>query len=228
MRRIIVGAFMSLDSVMQAPGGPDEDPSRGFRFGGWSVPFWDETLGEAMGETFSRPLDLLLGRRTYDIFAAHWPHVDVDPSSSQFDALNSDIANMFNRITKYVATHRPESLTWENSEALGSDVVARIRELKAGDGPDLLTQGSTELVQLLLANDLVDELRLLIYPLVLGAGKRLFDGGAAPAAFRLTRSTTSASGVIVATYERSGEITSGSFAMEIPSDAELERRRTLS
>lgn len=227
MRRIIVGAFMSLDSVMQAPGGPNEDPSGGFRFGGWSVPYWDDTLGEAMGETFSKPVDLLLGRRTYDIFAAHWPHVDVDPSSSTFDERNHEIASMFNRITKYVATRRPESLSWENSEALGPDVVARVRELKASDGPDLLTQGSTELVRLLLANDLVDELRLLTYPVVLGQGKRLFDGSALPAAFKLTAFKASATGVVVATYQRGGEIGTGSFALENPPEAELERRRNL-
>ena len=181
-----------------------------------------------MDETFSTPFDLLLGRRTYDIFAAHWPYVQHDPAASDFDKLNSDIAATFNRITKYVATHSPETLTWQNSRSLGDDVVATLRELKQTDGPVLLTQGSTELLQTLLANDLVDELRLLIFPLVLGRGKRLFGDGTVPAAFRLTKSATSPSGVLIASYERAGPVATGSFAMEQPTDAELERRRKLS
>ena len=116
MRRVIAGAFLSLDGVMQAPGGPEEDPTRGFRFGGWTVPYWDSVIEAAMGETFSTPFDLLLGRKTYDIFAAHWPFVEHDPSASSFDALNSEIAKRFNAITKYVATHSPDTLCWENSE----------------------------------------------------------------------------------------------------------------
>jgi dihydrofolate reductase len=225
MRKIVVGAFLSLDGVMQAPGGPEEDPTGGFRYGGWLPPHWDDVIGAAMGESFSAPYDLLLGRKTYDIFAAHWPYIDTDPASSTFDALNADIARTFNRITKYVATHRPESLTWQNSQALGSDVVARLRELKQQDGPRLLTQGSTELIQQLLAHDLVDELRLLTFPVLLGKGKRLFGSGAAPTGLKLTKSVTSPSGCIIATYERAGELQIGSFAQAEPSAAELERRR---
>jgi dihydrofolate reductase len=227
MRKIITGAMVSLDGVMQAPGGPDEDPTGGFEYGGWVPPFWDDVLGAAADDTFAQPFDLLLGRRTYDIFAAHWPHIQTDPEASDFDRLIAEIADRFNRVTKYVATHAPDTLGWQNSRGLGADVVATLRELKATDGPALLTQGSTELIQTLLAADLIDELRLSIFPLVLGKGKRLFGGGAVPATFRLTKSTTSPSGVIIASYERAGPVTTGSFAMEQPTDAELERRRRL-
>lgn len=227
MRKIVVGAFLSLDGVMQAPGGPEEDPTGGFRQGGWIPPFWDDVIGAAMGESFAEPYDLLLGRKTYDIFAAHWPYVDTEPSSSKFDALNADIARRFNAITKYVATHRPESLSWQNSEALGNDVVGRLRELKQQDGPRLLTQGSSELIQLLLAHDLVDELRLLTFPLLLGKGKRLFGSGAVPVGLKLIQSTTSPSGAIITAYERSGAVKTGSFELVEPTAAELERRRNL-
>ena len=227
MRKVIVGAFVSLDGVMQAPGGPEEDPTGGFEHGGWVAPHWDDTIGAAMDETFSTPFDLLLGRRTYDIFAAHWPYVGHDPAAGTFDRLNSDIARTFNSITKYVATHSPDTLSWQNSRPLGRDVVARVRELKKADGTVLLTQGSSELVQTLLANDLVDELRLLIFPIVLGQGKRLFGDGAVPATFRLTKSATSPTGVLISSYERAGAIETGSFASERPSDAELERREKI-
>jgi dihydrofolate reductase len=227
MRKIVTGAMVSLDGVMQAPGGPEEDPTGGFEYGGWVPPYWDDTLGAAMDEAFSKPFDLLLGRKTYDIFAAHWPYVQHDPAASDFDNLNSGIARTFNAATKYVATHRPETLSWQNSEPLGADIPARLRELKQADGPDLLTQGSTELIQTLLAHDLIDELRLVIFPLVLGKGKRLFASGATPAAFRLTKSTTSPSGVLLANYERAGAVPTGSFAMEQPTEAEIERRKQL-
>jgi dihydrofolate reductase len=227
MRKVITGAFTSLDGVMQGPGGPKEDPTGGFKHGGWVAPFWDDALTAAMSETFSQPFDLLLGRKTYDIFAAHWPYVDTDPKSNNFDQLNADIAKTFSRITKYVATHRPESLSWQNSQSLGSDVAKTVRELKKSDGPMLLTQGSTELLQTLLAADLVDEIRLNIFPLVLGKGKKLFGAGTSPAAFRLRKSTVAPNGVIIATYERAGEIATGSFEFETPTEAEIERRKTL-
>ena len=227
MRKIIVGAFVSLDGVMQAPGGPDEDPTGGFKDGGWVAPLWDDVTGKAMDESFAKPYDLLLGRKTYDIFAAYWPYVKTDPKASDFDALNAQIAEQFNRVTKYVATHRPESLTWQNSRGLGTDVVATLRELKRQDGPALLTQGSTELVHTLFANDLVDELRVLTYPLVLGRGKRLFDAGSKPAAFSLVQSKVSPNGVVIATYVRAGDVKTGSFALAEPTPAELERRRKL-
>ncbi|MER8866753.1 dihydrofolate reductase family protein [Mesorhizobium sp. M0751] len=214
MRKIIAATFVSLDGVMQAPGGPQEDPVGGFKFGGWTFHYWDDVMGAAMGETFSKPFALLLGRKTYDIFAAHWPYQKNDP-----------IADSFNAVTKYVATHRPDTLSWQNSQPLGGDVVATLRRMKQEDGPDLLIQGSSELIQTLLANDLIDEISLLIFPLVLGKGKKLFGSGTIPAAFKLTRSQASTTGVLMASYERSGEIKTGSFAPEQPSEAEIERRK---
>ena len=227
MRKIVTGAFVSLDGVMQAPGGPKEDPTGGFRFGGWVAPLWDDVISAAMDDTFSVPFDLLLGRKTYDIFAAHWPHIQVDPKASDFDALNADIARKFTAVTKYVATHRPEPLTWKNSRGLGTDVVAALRELKKQNGPMLLTQGSSALIQTLLTNDLIDELRLLVFPVVLGRGKRLFGEGAVPAAFQVTKSTVSPGGVVIATYQRSGDVRTGSFALDNPTEAEIERRKNL-
>jgi dihydrofolate reductase len=227
MRKVVAGAFVSLDGVMQAPGGPEEDPAGGFRFGGWTVPYWHDAIGAALGEMFDEPFDLLLGRRTYDIFAAHWPHVETNPEGDAFDVINAQAAETFNRITKYVATHEPKSLGWKNSEWLGKDVAARVRELKRTDGPKLITQGSSDLIQQLLAADLIDEFRLIIYPLVLGKGKRLFGEGTLPAAFRCTKSASVPNGVLLANYERAGEVATGSFAMETPTSAELERRSKL-
>ena len=227
MRKIIASVFVSLDGVMQAPGGPEEDPTGGFKHEGWVAPLWDGETEAAMGELFSAPFDLVLGRKTYDIFAAHWPYVEMDPSAGSFEKLNADIAAMFNRITKYVATHSPETLTWQNTEWLGKDVVGKLRDLKKGEGPMLLIQGSSVLVQQLLAADLIDEVRLLIYPLVLGKGKRFFSDGTVPAALKLTSSAVSSNGVIITRYERAGEVTTGSFGMETPTAAELERRAKL-
>jgi len=214
MRKIIASTFVSLDGVMQAPGGPDEDPVNGFRFGGWVFPYADDTMGSVIGALFAKPFALLLGRRTYDIFAAYWPYQD------------DDIARAFNPAVKYVATHRPETLTWQNSQSLGPDIVAALRKIKQEDGPDLLIQGSGNLIQTLLANELIDEMTVLTFPLLLGKGKRLFEGGAAPGALKLTRSAVSSTGIVVATYERDGAVRTGSFASDQPSEAELERRRT--
>lgn len=224
MRRIVTSAFISLDGVMQAPGGPQEDPTGGFSHGGWLVPHMDETTGAVIGELFDAPFDLMLGRRTYDIFAAYWPDIANKPEA---DAGTLAIGAAFDRATKYVATHRPESLAWQNSRPLGPDIVAGIRALKAGDGPTLLTQGSSTLVHTLLAADLLDEIRLFIFPVVLGRGKRLFAENALPAGYRLTRSATSGSGVLMATYERAGAVPTGEFGPDRPTPAEIERRRTL-
>jgi dihydrofolate reductase len=221
MRKIVVGAFVSLDGVMQAPGGPEEDPTGGFEHGGWVAGYFDDVVGATMGELFSKPYELLLGRKTYDIFAAHWPHI-TDPGAPDFA-----IAEQFNRITKHVATHRPESLAWKNSRALGPDPVAKLRALKKEEGPALLTQGSSELVQTLFASDLVDELRLLVFPIVLGKGKRLFGDRAMPAGFRLESSRVSPSGVVIASYARAGAVKTGSFMLEQPSPEEIARRKTL-
>lgn len=218
MRKIITGAFVSLDGVMQAPGGPDEDPIGGFKYGGWAAPYFDEAMGEAVGEMFAKPFDLLLGRKTYDIFAAHWPYVDAtDP-----------IGPLFDRITKYVATrNRDFRLSWQNSQMLGADVVGALKTLKSGNGPDLLTQGSTDFLQTLFKNDLVDEIHISFFPLVLGKGKKLFGDGAFPGTLKLVSSRVSGSGVTTNKYVRDGEIVTGSFEFEQPTAAELERRRNL-
>lgn len=224
MRRLVTMAFVSLDGVMQAPGGPEEDPSGGFEHGGWVAPLFDDAVGATIDEVFSAPFDLLLGRKTYDIFAAHWPFIPTDPAASGFDEGNAQIARSFNGVTKYVATHRPDSLRWQNSQGLGDDVVAKLRDLKREDGPPLVTQGSSELIQTLLAHDLIDEIRLLIFPLLLGRGKRLFGQGTKPAAFKLEKSSVSPNGVIIARHVRAGDVAAGSFALDNPTEAELDRR----
>lgn len=203
MRKLIVAAFISLDGVMQAPGGPQEDTSGGFAHGGWIVPYADGS-GEVMGGVFSRPFDLLLGRRTYEIFAGYWPHVAED-------ATHRYIADMFNGAAKHVATHHPDTLAWQNSHALGADPITSVRALKRSRGPDLVTQGSSELVHQLLATDVVDELHLLVHPLLLGRGKRLFDDDAQASAFRLDASKASPTGVLVNRYVREGDARTGSF-----------------
>jgi dihydrofolate reductase len=217
MRKLVAAAFVSLDGVMQAPGGPPEDPSGGFTHGGWTVPYWDEPMGRFMDEMFSGPFDLLLGRRTYEIFAAHWPFVGSgDP-----------IAERFNAVTKYVATSSAQPLAWHNSVALEGDVAAAIGRLKTENGPTLLTQGSSVLLQTLLAHDLIDEFRLLVFPVILGSGKRLFGGGAKPGALTLTAASVSTSGVTMSVYERAGAISIGSFELEHPSEPELARRERM-
>ncbi len=204
MRKVIAATFLSLDGVMQAPGGPDEDQDSGFALGGWTFHHFDETVGQILDESLGASFDLLLGRKTYDIFAAHWPRVgDDDPVGAKFNA-----------VTKYVVTSSPDTLAWRNSVALGEDVAAEVARLKQQDGPDLLLQGSSELIQALLAADLIDEFRLMIFPVVLGSGKRLFGGGAIPIGLKLTSSRTSSSGVTMNTYLRAGGVSTGSFALE--------------
>jgi len=217
MRKVIVSAFVSLDGVMQAPGGPQEDTAGGFRLGGWTFPYFDEALGGVMGEMFTRRFDLLLGRKTYDIFAAHWPHVGAD----------DPIGKLFGDVTKHVATRNPDfRFDWRNSRSLGPDAVAEVKRLKAGDGPDLLTQGSSDFIQTLFANDLVDELTALTFPVVLGGGKRLFRDGAAAHAFTLTSHVVSGTGVMVGKYAKAGAVQIGSFQIDPPTEAEAERRKT--
>lgn len=219
MRKIIVGAFLSLDGIMQSPGGPAEDPVGGFKHGGWVVPYFDETMGSAVSELFAKPFDLLLGRKTYEIFAAHWPYVGAD----------DPIGPMFDRVTKYVATRNPNLKPgWQNSQTLGTDAVAAIRRLRSEEGPDLVTQGSADFLQTLFKNDLVDEINIWIFPIMLGTGKKLFGDGASPVALKLVSSKVSASGVTINKYLREGPIVTGSFQLEQPTEAELERRRTLS
>ncbi|GGA77521.1 dihydrofolate reductase [Brucella endophytica] len=218
MRKIIVGAMTSLDGVMQAPGGPEEDPTGDFRFGGWVPHYFDKTLEEMVGEMFSKPFDLLLGRKTYDIFAAHWPYAPPgDP-----------IGSMFDRINKYVASRNPGlKLDWQNSHVLKPDAVAGVKALRDGDGPDLLTQGSTDFLKTLFEYNLVDEINVSIFPLILGKGKRLFGDGSFPHGWKLVSSKTSDNGVTINKYVRGGEIVTGSFEFETPTAAELERRKNL-
>jgi dihydrofolate reductase len=200
MRELIVNTFVTLDGVMQAPGGPEEDPSGGFEHGGWSFGYWDEEMQGAMGELMSKPFELVLGRKTYEIFAAYWPHHADEPG-----------AEPLNRATKHVASTTLKNLEWENSQLIEGEVPAGIQGLKDEDGPELQVHGSANLIQTLLEHSLVDEFRLMIFPLVLGTGKRLFDGGTVPAGFEVTSSETSSTGVVMATYRAGAEIKYGSF-----------------
>lgn len=198
MRKLIVLEFITLDGVMQAPGGPEEDTSGGFKYGGWIVPYFDEFSGKVMAEQMKGPFELLLGRRTYEIFASYWPnHSEGWPG--------------INEAKKYVVSHSPMKLEWSNSILLKDNVVEEVKKLKAQGGPDLKVWGSGNLVQTLLKNDLVDELWLKIFPTTLGSGKRLFAEGTIPAAFALHDSKTSSKGVIIASYKRAGEVKTGSF-----------------
>ncbi len=198
MRNIIVLSFISLDGVMQAPGGPEEDPSGNFKLGGWTVPYFDEALGNVMGEQMTGPFALLLGRKTFEIFSSYWPaHADDWPG--------------VNEATKYVVSRTLREPDWSNSVVVNGDVVEEIKKLKAQDGPPLQVHGSGNLIQTLLKNDLVDELWCKIFPVTLGQGKRLFEDGISPAAFSLESTTTSPSGVIVANYKRAGEVKTGTF-----------------
>jgi dihydrofolate reductase len=218
MRKVITGAFISLDGVMQAPGGPKEDTTRGFKFGGWVVPYMDEVFGQAIGEMLSQPYDLLLGRKTYEIFAAHWPYAEGGD-----DGL---IAKQFNSITKYVATRSNMELTWRGSIAL-NDAATDVARLRREDGPALLTQGSSELIQTLLGHDLIDEIRVFMFPIVLGGGKKLFGEGAKPAAFKLVKSKVTPSGIVIGHYERTGAVETGDYAMDPPTPAETARRERM-
>ena len=221
MRKVIVGAMVSMDGVMQAPGGPDEDPTRGFKYGGWVAPVGDDdhVFGEELGKLFGEPFDLLLGRRTYDIFAAYWPYAE--------GGSHDDIATTFNRITKYVATRKGVELSWKGSVAL-RDAAKDVAKLKQEHGPALVTQGSTELVHTLLAAGLVDEIRVFAFPVLLGKGKRLFDETSQPRAFKLTHSAVSQSGLIHATYVRGGEVKTATVGgVKEPTPAELARREKL-
>ena len=221
MRKVIVGAMVSLDGVMQAPGGPEEDPTGGFKFGGWVAPYADidPVFGEEIGKLFGQPFDLLLGRRTYDIFAAYWPFAE----GGSYDG----IATAFNRVRKYVATRKGADLPWKGSVEL-RDGAKDVAKLKQEDGPVLVTQGSTDLVHSLLAAGLVDEIRTFTFPLLLGKGKRLFADNSEPRAFKLTHSAVSPNGIIHATYLRDGEVQTATVGgAQEPSPAELARREKL-
>ncbi|SEM67826.1 dihydrofolate reductase family protein [Halomonas caseinilytica] len=218
MRNVIVGAFVSLDGVMQAPGGPQEDPTGGFHYGGWVMPLIDEVFGEEVDRLFDQPFDLLLGRKTYEIFAAHWPYAEGGPDDS--------VAKAFNSTTKYVATRKGLNLTWKGSVAL-RDAALDVARLKQEDGPALVTQGSTDLIRTLLANDLVDELNMFTFPIVLGSGKKLFNDGARATAFKLTANRVSPNGIVISRYERDGAVKTEDHAMDPPTPAEVARREKL-
>jgi dihydrofolate reductase len=202
MRKLIVAEFISLDGIIQGPGGPDEDPSGEFRFGGWQVPYDDEAIGQAVLDLFSQPFELLLGRRTYDIWAAYWPRFGADSPGHP-------IAGPFNSVRKYVATHRPNTLQWQNSHALKGDIASAVRALTRQDGGYLLTHGSGDMVRQLLAAGLVDELRLVIHPVLLGRGKRLFGDNAQASTFTLAHSITTPGGVLITRYVRGGDVRTG-------------------
>jgi dihydrofolate reductase len=215
MRKLTGAAFVSLDGVMQAPGGPDEDPTSDFRFGGWVPPHWGEDMGPFEGIITSE-YDLLLGKRTYDIFSAYWPH-----------NLDNPIGEKFQRIDKYVLTHSDEPLTWDNSSRLSGDTAQAVAELKRSDGRDLLIQGSSTLYPPLLSARLVDRLVLITFPVVLGTGKRLIDGPEKAGELRLLDHFVSPKGVVITTYEPAGDVRTGTFATKEPSEAELERREKI-
>ncbi|MDQ3965539.1 MAG: dihydrofolate reductase family protein [Actinomycetota bacterium] len=203
MRKLIMSTFLTLDGVMQAPGGPEEDDSGGFWYGGWSVNYWDELMGQVMDEALSRPFDLVLGRKTYDIFAAHWPHAPEEAG-----------AKPLNDATKYVASRSRPTLEWQNSVLIEGDAADGIAALKQTDGSELQVHGSGNLIQTLLRHNLVDEYRLWVFPLVIGSGKRLFSEGTIPSGLKLVDSKVSTTGVLIGTYEPAGEIVTGSFALD--------------
>jgi dihydrofolate reductase len=213
MRKLTGAVFLSLDGVMQAPGGPDEDPTSNFRFGGWVQPFWDPDMGP-FEKLIMADYDLLLGKRTYDIFAAYWPYNQDDPIGAKFQ-----------RINKYVLTHSDEPLEWDNSHRLSGETAEAVAKLKQSEGRNLLIQGSSTLYVPLLAAGLIDRLVLMTFPVLLGKGKRIFDGTEEPGALKLVDHFVSKTGVVLATYEPAGAVPTGTFETKPPSEAELERRR---
>jgi dihydrofolate reductase len=219
MRKIIVGAQVSMDGVMQAPGGPTEDPTKGFKFGGWAMAYFSKEGREEIDRLFNEKFDLLLGRKTYEIFAAYWPYYDEDAPAG-------GIAKLFKDIKKYVVSRSGEvDTSWAGSVLLRD--IAEVKRLKQEDGPSLVTQGSTELVHALLASDLVDAISTFTVPVVLGTGKKLFADGSVPHSFKLTRSRVSPNGLIVGHYEREGEIKVASAALNSPSEREVARQKRM-
>ena len=215
MRKLTGAVFVSLDGVMQAPGGPEEDPTSDFRFGGWVQPYWSENMGP-FEKIIDADYDLLLGKRTYDIFSAYWPYNQDIPIGARFQ-----------RINKYVLTHSDEPLEWDHSHKLSGDTAEAVAELKKSEGRDLLIQGSSTLYVPLLAAGLIDRLVLMTFPILLGEGKRIFDGSEEPGALKLVDHFVSDTGVIIATYEPAGAVQTGTFETKPPSEAELERREKI-
>ena len=213
MRILAVNTFMSLDGVMQSPGGPDEDPTGGFTHGGWGASYFDDDMMRQVAET--DPYELLLGRGTYEIFAAHWPY-DEGP-----------IADRLNGTRKHVASTTLERVEWNNSILISGDVAEYVETLKSQDGPEIQVHGSPGLIQTLLEHDLIDEFRMWIFPVVIGTGKRFFGDGTIAAGLKLVDSKVSTTGVTINTYERAGDIARGSFEFDEPTEAEIERRQRL-
>jgi len=217
MRKLIASAFVSLDGVMQAPGGPEEDPTGGFAFGGWTVPYWDDSTDISGSGFDGKDRELVLGRRTYEIFEAYWPYQGDD----------NPVAQTLNAARKHVASRTLTAVHWNNSALLQGDVVKAIAALKATPGPDLQMIGSAHLIQTLQAAGLIDQYHVWTYPVVLGRGKRLFEATARPSALRLVDSRISGTGVVMSTYVSLGEIQPGSFVGDAPSDKELSRRQAM-
>src|SRR6266550_1425389 len=219
MRKITVGAMVSMDGVMQAPGAPLEDPTKGFKFGGWQMPYFDQEFGEELDRVLKEKFDLLLGRKTYEIFAAYWPYYDENAS-------HGSIAKLFNEIKKYAVSRSGEvDTSWQGSVLLRD--IAEVKRLKQENGPSLVTQGSTELVHALLANDLVDAIATFTVPVVLGGGKKLFAEGSAPHSFKLTKSRVTPNGLIIGHYEREGDVKTANVLVDPPSEREIARRERM-
>jgi dihydrofolate reductase len=215
--KLVVGTFLTLDGVMQAPGGPEEDRSGGFEHGGWSVSYFDDVMGRVMTDWIERADGLLLGRKTYEIFAAHWPQVtDGDPTAAKL-----------NGVRKYVASRKLHRVEWKNSSVIQGDVTEEVRKLKGEPGDELQVHGSGDLIQTLLRADLIDTFRLWIFPVVLGTGKRLFANGTVPARFELAETRSSSTGVVLEVLHASGRPIYGSFALEQPPAEEIERRQRI-
>lgn len=216
MRKVVGAAFVSLDGVIQGPGGPTEDPTGGFELGGWLAGYFDEQVGQQMDQLFTEPFDLLLGRRTYDIFAAHWPFVEGEEKT---------MGEKFDRAAKYVLTGGEQSLDWQNSHRLSN--LEALAEVKRGEGPDMVIQGSGTLYPQLLSAGLIDRLTLMIFPVVIGQGKRLFGDGTMPKSMKMVEHKFTPGGAIIATYEPAGPVEPGSFITIEPSAAELARREKM-
>jgi dihydrofolate reductase len=207
MSKIVVDTFLTIDGVMQAPGAPNEDVDGGFPHGGWQVNHLDEAMGEFVGAGIAQTTGLLLGRRTYEIFAAHWPRVPEDHQ-------DAEIGRVLNSLPKYVASRTLTALEWQNSTLLGDDVPAAVAKLREQPGGEIHVIGSGDLVQTLIRHDLVDEYRLMIFPVVVGTGKRLFAGGAVPATFTLVESRSTPAGAVICVYQPAGELVCGSFGLD--------------
>lgn len=216
MRKLIINTFVTLDGVMQAPGGPEEDPTSNFNFGGWSFHYWDEVMGNFMDEFISKPFELLLGRKTYEIFAAHWPYITNDP-----------VADKFNATKKYVASRTVNKLNWANSILIKNNVENEIKKIKEQNGPELQVHGSSNLIKTLVNENLVDQFNVWTFPVTVGKGKQLFGEGVNASNLKLVDVKSSGTGVIIATYQPAGELKLGSFALEDETEEELARRRKL-